>query len=64
MKIKKKMQKEKIHNIGKFKVVSECNHNELWAIFDSKEKAQKEIDAGYFQQYMYDADKSKKLIVI
>lgn len=50
--------------IVKYKVVSECNHNELWATFDSKEKAQQQIDEGYFQKFMYEADKLKKLIVI
>ena len=47
-----------------YAVVSEDNHNELWAIFDSKEKAQQRIDEGYFQRHMYEEDKKKKLIVI
>lgn len=48
-----------------YKVVSECNHLEVWAIgFYSKEKAQKRINEGYFHKYMYDADKHKKLIVV
>ena len=48
-----------------YKVVSECNHNELWGSgFYSKEKAQERIDEGYFHRYMYNADKHKKLIVI
>ena len=48
-----------------YKVVSECNNNELWATgFYSKEKAQQRIDEGYFHQYMYEKDKCKKLIVV
>lgn len=47
----------------KYKVVSECNHRELWALFDCKIKAQQVIDSGYFQKYMYDFDKLKKLII-
>jgi len=48
-----------------YKVVSECNNKEVWAIgFYSKEKAQKRIDEGYFHKHMYEKDKSKKLIVI
>jgi len=48
-----------------YKVVSEENHNEVWASgFYSKEKAQKRIDEGYFQKHMYEKDKKKKLIVI
>lgn len=54
-----------IKKINMYKVVSECNHLEVWASgFYSKEKAQNSIDAGYFHQYMYDADKHKKLIVV
>ena len=48
-----------------YKVVSECDKNEVWATgFYSKEEAQKRIDEGYFHQYMYEQDKSKKLIVV
>lgn len=48
-----------------YKVVSEFDNNEVWATgFISKEKAQNRIDEGYFHQYMYDADKHKKLIVV
>jgi len=48
-----------------YKVVSECNKNEVWATgFYSREKAQNRIDEGYFHQYMYDRDKHKKLIVV
>ena len=48
-----------------YKVVSECNNNEVWASgFYSKDKAQKRIDEGYFYKFMYEKDKSKKLIVI
>lgn len=48
-----------------YKVVSECNHLEVWASgFHSKEKAQSRIDEGYFHRHMYDVDKHKKLIVI
>lgn len=48
-----------------YKVVSECNNNEVWASgFYSKEKAQKKIDEGYFHRFMYEKDKSKKLIII
>lgn len=51
--------------IKMYKVVSECNHLEVWATgFLSKEKAQKRINEGYFHQYMYEADKHKKLIVV
>jgi len=48
-----------------YKVVSERNHLEVWATgFYSIEKAQTRIDEGYFHQYMYQADKHKKLIVV
>jgi hypothetical protein len=48
-----------------YKVVSECNNNEVLASgFYSKEKAQKRIDEGYFHKNMYEKDKSKKLIII
>ena len=48
-----------------YKVVSECNNNEVWASgFYSKEKNKKRIDEGYFHKHMYDEDKDKKLIVI
>ena len=54
-----------INKINMYKVVSECNKNEVWATgFYSKEKAQNRINEGYFHQYMYDADKHKKLIVV
>jgi len=52
----------------KYKVVTENSTNEVWAsgfYGDSgKIKAQKRIDEGYFHKYMYEADKSKKLIVV
>ena len=48
-----------------YKVVSECNNNEVWASgFYSKEKAQKKIFYFYFYRFMYEKDKSKKLIII
>lgn len=48
-----------------YKVVSECNNNEVWASgLYSIEKAQKRIDKGYFHNFMYEKDKSKKLIII
>ena len=48
-----------------YKVVSECNNNEVWASgFYSKEKAQKRIYEGYYHKFMYDDDKNKKLIII
>jgi hypothetical protein len=48
-----------------YKVVSEYNNNEIWASgFYSKNKAKKRIDEGYFHKFMYEKDKSKKLIVI
>ncbi len=48
-----------------YKVVSECNKNEVWETgFYSKEKAQTRIDEGYFHQYMYEQDKNKRLIVV
>ena len=48
-----------------YKVVSECNNNEVWASgLYSIEKAQKRIDKGYFHNCMYEKDKSKKLIII
>lgn len=31
---------------------------------NSREKAQKRIDKGYFHNFMYEKDKSKKLIII
>ena len=48
-----------------YKVVSECNKNEVWATeFYSKEKALQRIDEGYYHQFMYKKDKGKKLIVV
>ena len=48
-----------------YKVVSECNKNEVWATeFYSKEKAQQRIDEGYYHRFMYEQDKGKKLIVV
>jgi hypothetical protein len=51
-----------------YKVVSECNQNELWASGyygeAGKAKAQKAIDEGYFHRFMYQQDKHKKLIVV
>jgi hypothetical protein len=48
-----------------YKVMSKDYPNELWATgFYSKEKAQGLIDKGYFQKYMYEKDKIKKLVVI
>jgi hypothetical protein len=59
----KKQTKEKIR--GLYKVVTEGAENELWANgFYDKDKAQKDIDEGYFHQYMYKEDKHKKLIVV
>ena len=55
-----------IYNIKiMYKVVSECNNNEVWATgFCSKEKAQNRINKGYFHRFMYEKDKNKKLIII
>jgi hypothetical protein len=48
-----------------YKVMSKDHPNELWGIgFYSKEKAQRRIDEGYYQKYMCEKDKSKKLIVV
>lgn len=51
-----------------YKVVTEDSHNEVWAkgFYGDygKMNAQKNIDEGYFHQYMYECDKHKKLIVI
>lgn len=51
-----------------YKVVSEGNHNEVWASGfhgkEGKEKAEKRINEGYWHKLMYDKDKHKKLIVI
>ena len=48
-----------------YKIVSECNINEVWAIgYYSREKAQAKIDEGYFHKMMYPRDRHKKLIVI
>ena len=48
-----------------YKIVSECNINEVWAIgYYSREKAQAKIDEGYFHKFMYSRDKHKKLIGI
>ena len=47
-----------------YKVVSECNNNEVWgSVLYSKDKAKKRIDEGYFHKYMYEKDKNKKLII-
>ncbi len=52
----------------KYKVVSECNNNEVWAIGFygnlGKVKAEKRIKDGYFHKYMYDTDKNKRLVVV
>jgi len=48
-----------------YKVVSECDKNEVWAKgFYDKEKAQERINTGYFHKFMYQRDKHKTLIVI
>ena len=48
-----------------YKVVSECNNKEdLASGFYSKKKKKKRIDEGYFHNFMYEKDKSKKLIII
>ena len=51
-----------------YKVVTEDSPNEVWATGFygdyGKAKAQKIIDEGYFHKYMYESDKSKKLIVV
>ena len=52
----------------KYKVVTEKSPGEVWATGFygdyGKIKAQKRIDEGYFHQYMHEADKNKKLIVV
>ena len=52
----------------KYKVITEGYPNEVWAIGFygdyGKEKAQKRTDEGYYHQFMYESDKSKKLIVV
>jgi hypothetical protein len=51
-----------------YKVVTEDSPNEVWATGFygdyGKAKAEKIIDEGYFHKYMYESDKSKKLIVV
>ena len=51
-----------------YKVVTEGSPNEVWEIGFygnyGKAEAQKRIDEGYFHKYMYESDKSKKLIVV
>lgn len=51
-----------------YKVVTEGASNEVWATGFygdyGKAKAQKRIDEGYFHKNMYEADKSKNLIVM
>lgn len=51
-----------------YKVITEDNSNEVWArgFYGDygRAKAQKMIDEGYFHKHMYEADKSKKLIVV
>ena len=43
-----------------YKVVSECNNNEVWATgFCSKDKAQNGIDEGYYHKYMISKTKAK-----
>ena len=53
---------------GRYKVVSECCHLEVWATGfygeQGRKKAQGMIDEGYFHRFMYEADKHKKLIVV
>ena len=51
-----------------YQVVSEENHNEVWArgFYNNagKERAQTRVNAGYFHKFTYEKDKHKKLIVI
>lgn len=48
-----------------YKIVSEDNHNEVWASgFYDKKNAQKRIDSGEFHKHMYKKDKHKKLILV
>lgn len=53
-----------MNEFRKFKVVSECNHLEVWGYFDSKERAELRIKEGYFKKFMYLKDQYKTLIVI
>ncbi len=47
-----------------FKVVSEDNHNEVWAIGFSKIKLENRIRERYYHNFMYEGYKNKNLIVI
>jgi hypothetical protein len=52
----------------KYKVVTEDNHNEVWARGfygeAGKIKAEQKIKEGYFHKFMFPIDKHKTLIVI
>lgn len=48
-----------------FMIVTENNWLEVWSVgYSSKDKAQERVNTKYHQKFMYDADKSKDLVVI
>jgi len=51
-----------------YKVITKGSPNEVWATGfyneQGKQKAQERINEGYWHKLMYEADKSKKLIVV
>lgn len=47
-----------------YAIVTAHNHNEVWGLYYSKERAQDRIDSGYVKKFMYEEDKHKTLIVI
>ena len=55
-------------NRKRYKVVSECDNLEVWAVGfygdSGRERAQKRIDERYWHNMMYEKDKHKTLIVI
>lgn len=57
-------QKEQKGSYAEFAIVTADNHNEVWGLYYTKDRAQERIDTGYLQNFMHERDKHKKLIVI
>jgi len=47
-----------------FKVITQGNPLEVWALFDSKERAEEKVKEKYWHPYMYEKDRHKTLEVV
>ncbi len=50
--------------MARYKVVDRRNHHALYAVGYCKAKLQKDIDSGYFHQYLMPELKTVRLIII